>query len=103
MEEACASAFGVLAMTRMLFEVRNQPRMEDALPIACRIKAAIEGEGGPSAVSPDLFGYLFQRLQALWEEDHVGRIDRSHGDRCEDVAMIVDDRDDFLALLVFVP
>src|SRR5215217_3975457 len=33
---------GTLAVTRILFDVRNQPRIEDALPIACGIKAAIK-------------------------------------------------------------
>ena len=79
--EAFAAALGVLAMTRILCAVRNQPRIEYALPIACGIKAAIEVQVGPSEVQPDLFGYLFQRFQALREEDHVGLIDRSHGDR----------------------
>src|SRR5262245_3254711 len=94
LEEACASALGVLAMTRILCDVRHQPRMEDARPMAGGIKAAIEVEGGPSEVQPDLFGDLFQRLQALREEDHVGLIDRSHGNRRYDVVMVVRDRDD---------
>ena len=102
-EEAFASALGVLAMTQILCEVRNQPRIEDALPIACGIKAAIEVEVGPSEGQPDLFGYLFQRFQALREEDHIGLIDRRHGERREAGAMVVRDRDDCLALLVFVP
>ena len=101
-EEAVASALGRLAVVRILFDVRNQPRIENALPIACGIKAAIQIERGPSELQPDLFGHLFERLQAFRQQDHVGLIDRSHRDRREDIAMIVDDGNDLVALLMFV-
>src|SRR5262245_19724008 len=64
-EEAFASALGRLAVARILFDVGNEARIENALPIACGIKAAIEVEIGPSEIQPDLFGHLFQCLQAL--------------------------------------
>ena len=80
-EEAFASALGVLAITRILFDVRDHTGVENAFAIVRGIKAAIEVEIGAFKVQPDLFGYLFQRFQALREEDHVGLIDRSHGDR----------------------
>src|SRR5215510_13654996 len=101
-EEPLASALGALAVAGILGDVGDQTRIEDALPIVCRIKAAIQIEIGPSEVQSDLFRHLFQRLQAFREQDHVGLIDRSHRDRREDVAMIVDDGNDFLALLMFV-
>src|SRR5215470_8185626 len=102
-EEAWASTLRGLAVAGILGDVGDQTRIEDALPIVCRIKAAIQIEIGPSEVQSDLFRHLFQRLQAFREQDHVGLIDRSHRDRREDIAMIVDDGNDFLALLVFVP
>src|SRR4030095_8653584 len=46
-EQALPSALGALAIARILFDVRNQPRIENALPIACGIKAAIQIERGP--------------------------------------------------------
>ena len=103
MHQALPSALGGLAIARILVDVRHQPRMEKARPIPCGITAAIEVEVGPSEGQPDLFGYLFQRFQALREEDHIGLIDRRHGERREAGAMVVRDRDDCLALLVFVP
>jgi hypothetical protein len=36
-EQALPSALGGLAIARILFDVRNQPRIENALPIACGI------------------------------------------------------------------
>src|SRR5882672_576413 len=80
-EEAFASAFRGLAVAGILFDIGDQAGIENARAIVRGIKAAIEVEVGPSEVQPDLFGYLFQRLQALREEDHVGLIDRSYGDR----------------------
>src|SRR5215471_17423553 len=67
-----------------------------------RIKAAIEIERGSSEIQPDLFGHLFQRFQAFREQDHVGLVARSHRDRREDGAMMVDDGHDLVALLMFV-
>jgi len=58
-EQALPSALGGLAIARILFDVRNQPRIENALPVACGIKAAIQIEIGPSEIQPDLFGHLF--------------------------------------------
>jgi len=67
--------------TGILFDVGDQPRVEDHLPIACGIKATIEVEVGAFEVQPDLFGHFFQRLQALGQEYHIRFFDRSHGDR----------------------
>ena len=103
MEQPLAPTLGALAVARILWDVGNHTGMENALTIVRRIKAAIKIEIGPSEVQPDLFGHVFQRLQAFREQDHVGLIDRSHRDRREDVAMMVDDGNDFLALLVFMP
>jgi hypothetical protein len=56
--------------------------MENALPITRGIKTAIKGEIGASQVEPDLLGHLLQGVQALWQQHHVGFIDRSNRDRC---------------------
>ena len=71
----------VLAIARILFDVRDHAGIENALAIVCGIKAAIEVEIGASEVQTHLFGHLLQRFQALWEQDHVGLIDGRHGDR----------------------
>ena len=54
-----------LAVARILCDVGDHARIEDALPIVRGIKAAIEVEIGASEVQPDLFGHLLQGLQAL--------------------------------------
>jgi hypothetical protein len=77
--------------------------MENALAIVRGIKAPIKVERGTSEVQPDLFGDLLQGVEALRQQDHVGLVDGSHGDRREDVAMIIDEGNDLVALLVFVP
>ena len=66
-EEAFASALGVLAITRILFGVRDHAGVENAFAIVRGIKATIEVEIGASEVQPHLFGRALQRFQALWE------------------------------------
>ena len=66
-EEAFAAALGVLAMTRILFDVRDHAGVEKAFAIVRGIKATIEVELGASEVQTHLFGHLLQRFQALWE------------------------------------
>jgi len=80
-EEAFAAALGTLAVARVLGDVGDQTGIEDALPIAGRVKAAIEIEIGPSEVQPDLLRHFFQRLEALGQQHHICFIDRSHGNR----------------------
>ena len=46
-EQPLAPSLGRLAIARILFDVGDQARIEDALPIVRRIKAAIEIEIGP--------------------------------------------------------
>src|SRR5215831_15407687 len=101
-EEAFAAALGALAVTGVLLDVGDQAGIKNTLTIVGGIKTAIEVEVGASEVQPHLFGHLFQRFQALRQQDHVGLIDRRHRDRRKDVAMIVDDGNDLVALLMFV-
>ena len=61
-KETFAAALGALAVAGILWNIGDQARIEDALPIVCRIKTAIQIERGPSEVSPDLFGHFLQRL-----------------------------------------
>ena len=81
-EQPLASAFGGLAIARILFDVRNHTGIEDALPIAGGIKTAIEINIGTSQVYPDLLGHLLQGMQPLGQEYHIRFIDGSHWDGC---------------------
>ena len=49
-EESLAPAFGALAGAGILWDVGDQARIENALPIVRRVKAAIEVEIGASEV-----------------------------------------------------
>src|SRR5215468_10729068 len=64
-EEAFAAALRRLAVARIVFDVGHQASIENALPIACGIKAPSEVERGAFEVQPHFFGHLFQRFQAL--------------------------------------
>jgi hypothetical protein len=93
---------GRLRFRRFSGMLGDQARIEHALAIVRRIKATIEVEQGASEVQPDLFGHLLQGFQTLWQQDHVRLIDGSNRQGGQDIAMVVRDRDDFLALLVCV-
>src|SRR5215510_7767905 len=101
-EESLAPALGALAVAGIRWDVGDQARIENALPIVRRIKAAIEIEIGTSEVQPDLFGHLLHGLQPLRQQDHIRLIDGCHRKGSSHRAIVVRDRDDVLALLVFV-
>ena len=64
-EQPLAPALGRLAVARILFDVGNQPRVEDRLAIRLGIKTTIEVEVGSVEIDTHLFGHLFQRFQAF--------------------------------------
>src|SRR5215472_7100763 len=66
-EPAFASAFGVLPVAGILFDVGNHAGIENALPIVGGIKTTIEINVGASEIDTHLFGHLFQRFQAFRE------------------------------------
>src|SRR5215510_4138130 len=68
-EEAFASALGVLAITRILFDVGDHTRIKNALSIGSGVKATVEIDISTSEVQANLFGHLLQRFQALWEQE----------------------------------
>src|SRR5215471_13745078 len=102
-EEAFASALGVLAITRILFDVGDHTRIKNALAIGSGVKAAVEIDISTSEVQSNLFGHLLQRFQALWEQDHDGLIDGRHRDRRQTVALVLYNGDNLLPPLVFLP
>src|SRR2546423_11810624 len=60
-EQPLPPTLGALAVAGILWDIGDQARIEDALPIVYRIKTAIEIEIGPSEVQPDLCGHFLQR------------------------------------------
>ena len=102
MEESPASALRALTVPRILWDVEDHASVEYALTMTCGITAALEVEIGVSQVQTDLLSHRLQGLQSLGQEHHIRFMHGSHGDRRKDVAMLVDDGDDFLPLLMFV-
>jgi class 3 adenylate cyclase len=80
-EEAFAPTLGVLAVAWILLDIREQARVDNALAIVGRSKAAIEVKIGASEVHPNLFGHPLQRVQALWEQNHIGFVTGCDGHR----------------------
>ena len=89
-------------MAWILLDVRNHPRIEDRLAIGCRIEATIEIEIRVSELQTRQSGHPFQGLQPLGQQHRIRFVDRCHRQGSEHIPVVVDDRDDFLALLVFV-
>src|SRR6266851_688860 len=90
-EQPFAPTLRVRAVAGVLWDIGDQTCV-----------AAIEVKVGASDLHPHLLGHLLQGVQPLRQQHHVGLIDRSHRDRGYDVAMMVEDGNNFLPLLVFV-
>src|SRR5918999_4698578 len=101
-EQPLPPAFGVLAVARILGDVRDHTGIEHALPIPCGIQATVEIDLSASEVPPDLFGSWLQGVQTLGQQDHVRLIDRCHGQGSQHIAMIVGHGNDLLPFLMLV-
>src|SRR5215510_13090959 len=102
-EQSLAPTLGGFAMTRVLCDIRNHASIEDHLPIALGIKAAIEVEIRAFQYEARLFCDVLQCFQTIWKQHHIRFIDRSHWAWRQHIAMIVRHGNDFLTLLMFVP
>jgi hypothetical protein len=89
-------------MARILFDIRNHPRIEDRLAIRLRIESTIEIEIRTFQHQPRELGHTLQSLQAFRQQDRIGFIDRRYRQGSQHIAVVLDDRDDFLPLLMFV-
>src|SRR5436853_573590 len=94
--------FAVLRLRGFSLILGIRPALKIHFRLVRGIKTTIKIEISTSEGQPDLFRHLLQRLQALWQQHHVGLIHGSHWDRSSHSAIVVDDRDDFLAFLVFI-
>ena len=80
--EAFAPSLGGLTVEGMLLALGEQAGIKNTRAMVRGVKAAIQVEIGASEVHADLLGSLRHGFQALWEQDHVGLLDRRHGDGC---------------------
>jgi hypothetical protein len=99
-EQPFATALGTLAL--VLFDVGNQAGVEDRFAIGRRVKATIEVDIGALEVQPALLAYPLQSLQSFRQQHRIGFIDGRDGKGCQYIAVVVNDGDDFFALLVFM-
>ncbi len=101
-EPPLAPALGRLAMTWILFDVRDHARIEDGLAIRLGIEPAIQVEIRALEIQTRQLGYPLQGLQPFGQQHRIRFIDRRHGEGSQHVAVVVNDRDDLFSLLVFV-
>ena len=101
-EQPLAPALGSLAITRILFDVRDHSRIEDRFAIRLGIEPAIKVEIRALECQTRQLGHPLQGLQPFGEQHHIRFIDRRHRKGSQHVAVVVNDRDDLFSLLVFV-
>ena len=101
-KQTLSSTFRSLSDTGILFDVGDHAGIEHALAIVRGIKAGVEIQIGASEVQTDRFGHSLQGFQSLWQQDHIRLIDGSHWAWRDDIAMVVGNGDNLLALLMFV-
>ena len=101
-EQPLAPTLRGLPIARIFFDVRNEPRIEDHFAVVPGIEPAIEIEIGTIDLQIRQFGHALQGVQPLRKEHGIRFIYRRHGERGQHKAVVVDDREDLLALLMFV-
>ena len=91
-----------LPIAGIFLDVGNQPRVEDRFAVMPGIEPAIEIEIGAVDFQIRHSGHMLQGVQSLRKKHGIRFIDRRHRKRGQHKAIFVDDREDFLVLLVFV-
>jgi hypothetical protein len=101
-EQTLSSSLRLLSMTRILLNVRDQPSIENTLAIVRGIKSRIEIQIGPYECQTNGFGDQLQASQALRPQHHVGGIHWCDGAWRDDIAMVIGNGYNLLALLMFI-
>src|SRR5208283_1141042 len=91
-----------LPIAWVFLDVRYETRVEDRFAIVPGVEPAIQVEVGPLKVQIRESGHALQRVQPLWQEHRICFVDWCDGNRRQHESVVVDDREDFFALLVFV-
>jgi hypothetical protein len=101
-EPPLAPALGRLAITRILFDMRDHPRIEDRLAIRLRIAPAIHVEIRALKIQTCQLGYSLQGLHPFGSQHRIRCIDRRHRQGSQHRAVVDNDRNALFSLLVFV-
>src|SRR5208337_2597552 len=91
-----------LPIARVFLDVRYEARVEDRFAIVPGVESAIQVEVGTIKVQIRESGHALQRGQPLWQEHRICFVDWCYRNRRQHESVVVDDREDFFALLVFV-
>jgi hypothetical protein len=101
-EQTLSSPLRLLSITRILLNVGDQPSIENTLAIVLGIKSRVEIQIGPCECQTNGFGDQLQASQALRKQHHVGCIHWRKGAWRDDIAMVVGNGYNLLALLMFI-
>ena len=101
-EQPLPSALRDLPVARIFVDVRDEPRVEDRFAVVPGIKPAIEIEIRTVNLQIRQSGHTLQGVQSLRQEYGIRFVDGCDRKRRQDEAAVVDNRKDFLALLMFV-
>jgi len=71
-EQPLATAFGTLAVVRVLFDIGNQTGVEDRFAIGHRVKPTVEVEICPLQAQPHLLADPLQGLQRTRQQHRIG-------------------------------
>ncbi len=101
-EKPLATSLRGLAVAWVFFDVWDHPCMEDRLAIRLGIAPAIPIELGAFERQTRRFGHPLQGLQAFGYQHRIRFIDGCDREGNSHITVVVDDGDNFLALLVLV-
>src|SRR3954452_2263229 len=101
-EQPFAPTLRGLPIARIFLDVWNQPRVEDRFAVVPGIEPAIEIEIRTADFQIRQSGYALQGVQSVRKKHGIRFIDRRHRKRGQHKAVVLDDREYFLALLMFV-
>src|SRR5208283_1233435 len=101
-EQPLPPALWGLSIAPVFLDVWNEARIEDRFAVVPGIEPAVEIEMRTVNLQINQSGHALQGVQSLRKEHGIRMICRCHGKWGQHKAVVVDDREYFLALLMFV-
>jgi len=100
--ELASDGDGLLGVSGVRINHRDQPMLFDQGFVLLGIKPGIQGQSGSLEIQADALSKLPQVSEGFGQDHHVMVVDGLDGEGSQDEAMIVDDGKLFVAFLVFV-
>ena len=101
-EQTLPPALRGLPVSRVFVDVWDEPRVDDRFAVMPGIKPAIEIEIRAVDFQIRQSGHALQGVQSVRKEHGIRFVHRRYGKRGQHKAVVLDDREDLLALLMFV-